>query len=122
MTYKEALLMRLTEAVGGTEREFYSEGELEEFATTCEAEAGGLEAKAEADGRAVARAFVNFWWDRRQTCRRCSVCGRLMCEGYCENMGEAYFCSDACLHSRYTTDEWLAECASNDQSYFTTWR
>ena len=54
-------------------------------------------------------------------CRRCSECGRLMRAGYCADMGVAYYCSDECLHSDFTDEEWAEECENNDQSYYTEW-
>ena len=47
--------------------------------------------------------------------------GKLMREGYCVDMGAAYYCSDECLHTEYTDAEWAEECENNDQSYFTEW-
>lgn len=41
--------------------------------------------------------------------------------GYCVNMGDAYYCSDECLHSEYKDKEWAEECESNGQSYYTEW-
>lgn len=40
-----------------------------------------------------------------------------MREGYCADMGVAYYCSKDCLHSDFTDEEWAEECESNDQSY-----
>ena len=65
----------------------------------------------------VAESFLDYWWNTDHPCRRCSVCGKLMDEGYCEDMGAAYYCSDECLHTEYTDEEWAEECESNDQSY-----
>ena len=53
--------------------------------------------------------------------RRCSVCGRLMQEGYCQDGGYRYYCSDDCLHTEYSDEEWNKECENNDQSYWTQW-
>lgn len=47
--------------------------------------------------------------------------GKLMREGYCEDMGEAYYCSPDCLHTNFTDEEWDEECQNNDQSYYTEW-
>ena len=44
-----------------------------------------------------------------------------MREGYCVDMGAAYYCSDDCLHAEYTEEEWSKECENNDQSYYTEW-
>ena len=69
----------------------------------------------------IAESFTDFWWESEHPCRRCSECGRLMREGYCVDMGAAYYCSDECLHTEYTDAEWAEECENNDQSYFTEW-
>lgn len=61
------------------------------------------------------------WWDTDRTCRRCSKCGRLMRKGYCIDAGAAYYCSDECLHTDFTDEEWAEEYESNDQSYYTEW-
>lgn len=53
--------------------------------------------------------------------RRCSICGRLMQEGYCQDGGWKYYCSDDCLHHDFTDEEWNEECDNNDQSYWTQW-
>lgn len=53
--------------------------------------------------------------------RRCSICGRLMQEGYCQDGGWRYYCSDECLHHDFTDEEWNEECDNNDQSYWTQW-
>lgn len=69
----------------------------------------------------VAESFVDYWWNTDRACRRCSECGKLMREGYCADMGVAYYCSKDCLHSDFTDEEWAEECESNDQSYYTEW-
>jgi hypothetical protein len=53
--------------------------------------------------------------------RRCSVCGRLMQEGYCQDGGWKYYCSDECLHKDFTDEEWNEECDNNENSYWTQW-
>ena len=53
--------------------------------------------------------------------RLCSVCGSLMRDGYCEDMGAAYYCCDDCLHKEFTEESWAEECEENDQSYYTEW-
>ena len=42
-------------------------------------------------------------------------------EGYCVDMGVAYYCSKDCLHTDFTDEEWNEECENNDQSYYTEW-
>ena len=54
--------------------------------------------------------------------RVCSHCGHKMCEGYCIGGGEAYYCSDKCLHKCLTTDEYEELYADGDgDSYWTSW-
>lgn len=69
----------------------------------------------------VADALVEYYWDTPNECRRCSVCGRLMQEGYCEDGGWRYYCSDECLHTKYSDEEWNEECDKNENSYWTQW-
>ena len=38
--------------------------------------------------------------------RKCSICGKEMWDGYIEADGYRYFCSDDCLHTVYTDEEW----------------
>lgn len=116
MTTTNSILCRLDEATRGTDRELFSEEELNRFAS--------LYLDKWDDGTSmdvVAEAFVDYWWNTDRNCRRCSVCGKLMREGYCEDMGEAYYCSPDCLHTNFTDEEWDEECENNDQSYYTEW-
>ena len=116
MTTMNTILSRLTQAVSDTDKELFSEQELNRFASFC------LDKWNEnASGDIVAEAFVSYWWNTDRTCRRCSECGKLMREGFCADMGSAYYCSDNCLHSDFTEDEWAEECETNDQSYYTEW-
>ena len=69
----------------------------------------------------IAIQTIDFWWNTDRTCRRCSVCGKLMREGYCVDMGAAYYCSDECLHAECSDEEWTEECENNDQRYYTEW-
>lgn len=69
----------------------------------------------------VADALVEYYHDTTNECRRCSICGRLMQEGYCQDGGYRYYCSDDCLHHDFTDEEWNEECDNNDQSYWTQW-
>ena len=116
MTTTKSILSRLTMAVGGTDRELFDEQELNRFASFY------LDKWDEdTSGDVEAEAFVDYWWNTDKSCRRCSVCGKLMREGYCEDMGEAYYCSTDCLHTNFTDEEWDEECENNDQSYYTEW-
>ena len=93
MTTIQSILYRLTEAVSGTDKELYTEDELNKFASFY------LDKWDEnTSENVIAESFTDFWWNTDRTCRRCSVCGKLMREGYCVDMGAAYYCSDECLH------------------------
>ena len=94
MTTIESIFTRLTKAVGGTDKELYTEEELTKFATFY------LDKWDENTSEGViAESFTDYWWDTDRTCRRCSECGKLMREGYCVDMGAAYYCSDEWLHT-----------------------
>ena len=116
MTTIQSILSRLTNAVSGTDKELYTEQELNQFA---EFYLDKWDENTSED--VIAESFTDFWLDSDKTCRRCSICGKLMRTGYCVNMGDAYYCSNECLHSEYTDKEWAEECKSNDQSYYTEW-
>lgn len=116
MTTTKSILSRLTMAVGGTDLELFDEEELNRFASLY------LDKWDEdTSGDVVAEAFVDYWRDTDRCCRRCSVCGKLMREGYCEDIGAEYYCSTDCLHTDFTNEEWNEECKINDQSYYTEW-
>ena len=54
--------------------------------------------------------------------RTCSECSKQMSEGYCIDNGYEYYCSDECLHKRYTEEEYLDMYDSGEgDSYWTTW-
>lgn len=116
MTTVESILKRLTEAVNGTEKNLYTEEDLIRFA-----ESNSEKWDEDTTGNEIADAFVDSMYDSELECRRCSVCGNLMHEGYCVDMGAAYYCSEDCLHTEYTDEEWERECNENDQSYWTEW-
>ena len=113
----KSILDRLTTAVSGTDIELFTEEERTKFATFY------LDKWDENTSEdVIAESFIDYWWDdSHKNCRRCSVCGRLFREGYCVDMGAAYYCSDDCLHTEFTEEEWEAECQENDQSYYTEW-
>lgn len=52
--------------------------------------------------------------------RTCTCCGNYMQSGYIIGEGDEYFCSDECLHSHYSEEEYEEECA-NDNAYWTEW-
>lgn len=110
------ILSRLSIAVNGTDTDFYSYSQRLDFAEAC-----AYKFTLDSSNDDIADEFVNFWRHTSHSCRRCSICGNLMCEGYVLDMGAAYYCSDECLHHDFTLPEWRAECESNDQSYYTEW-
>jgi hypothetical protein len=52
--------------------------------------------------------------------RKCDACGKGMNEGYVVDDGCEYFCTDVCLHTKYTAEEW-AEMFAVDIGYWTEW-
>ena len=77
MTTIQSILSRLTEVVSGTDKELYTEDELNKFATFY------LDKWDENTSEdVIAESFTDFRWDTDRTCRRCSICGKLMREGY----------------------------------------
>ena len=52
--------------------------------------------------------------------RKCEICGTEMAAGYCFDGGQAYYCSDQCLHHDFTEEEWNEEYEAGD-SYWTEW-
>ena len=80
MTTLQSILSRLTEVVSGTDKELYTEDELNKFATFY------LDKWDENTSEdVIAESFTDFRWDTDRTCRRCSICGKLMREGYIDN-------------------------------------
>lgn len=65
MTIIQSILSRLTEAVNGTDKELYTEDELNKFATFY------LDKWDENTSEdVIAESFTDFWWDTDRTCRR----------------------------------------------------
>ena len=116
MTTIESILNRLTKTVHGTDREFYTEEERIRFARSYLSEWDET-----TTGEVIAKIFVDYWWNSNKECRRCSVCGKLMRTGYCVSAGEAYYCSDECLHQEFTDEEWAKQYEDDDESYYTEW-
>jgi len=54
--------------------------------------------------------------------QECNACGKGMNEGYCIGDGMEYYCSDACLHTEITHEEYMELYADGEgDSYWTTW-
>lgn len=52
--------------------------------------------------------------------RECDICNASMTEGYYVEQYDEYFCSDDCLHSVYSNEEYT-EMFNNDDAYWTQW-
>ncbi|MBR5316024.1 MAG: hypothetical protein IKU44_04455 [Firmicutes bacterium] len=57
---------------------------------------------------------------KKREYRICSKCGAKMYDGYCIHDGEEYYCSEECLHSEYTEEEYM-EMYEADEAYWTEW-
>lgn len=113
----EESLKRLDEATKGTAQKEYADQLLHVF--VCKHHRDWNE---NTTGDEIAEALVDFLWDTDQECRRCSECGSLMRAGYCVDGGDAYYCSDECLHKHYTEKEWEEMYdGGNSDSYYTEW-
>ena len=118
MLEAEIILKRLTEAVEGTDKELFTEEELNRFASFYVDKWDNFTSED-----VIAESFVDYWWnnENNKTVRRCTICGHLFREGYCHNDGENYYCSDECLRKDFTKQEWIEECNTNPDSYYTIW-
>ena len=59
---------------------------------------------------------------KKEFARECTACGKGMNEGYCIEGGIEYYCSDACLHTEITPEEWLELYNDGEgDSYYTDW-
>lgn len=52
--------------------------------------------------------------------RKCNHCGHSMNEGFCIFDGEEYYCSESCLHSKYSESEYN-RLYESDKAYWTEW-
>lgn len=105
----------LYKATKGTSKKLYHTTYLDRFASNY------VKYPEIYDGNHIANSFVEYYHGTSKECRRCSICGKLMREGYCEDGGWRYYCSEECLHTKYSDAEWEEECESNEDSYWTTW-
>ena len=54
--------------------------------------------------------------------RICTKCGKPITQGYLIHDGEEYYCSDECLYSTYTKEEYLNLYDNgNGDSFWTQW-
>lgn len=59
---------------------------------------------------------------KKKFARECNACGKGMNEGYCVESGIEYYCSDECLHTEITPEEWLELYNDGEgDSYWTDW-
>lgn len=52
--------------------------------------------------------------------RYCDKCANQMIDGFVIADGFEYYCSDECLHSKYSEEEYN-EMYENDEAYWTDW-
>lgn len=67
----------------------------------------------------------DFWDELSEhldSLRICDACNRPMIEGYCIDDGQEHYCSDDCLHSYYSEEEYI-EMSDDEEgnSYWTVW-
>lgn len=58
--------------------------------------------------------------DLAENKRVCFHCGKLMNDGYVFYDGEAYYCSEKCLHQHFSEEEYIRG-FNNDDAYWTEW-
>ena len=59
---------------------------------------------------------------KKKFARECTACSAGMNEGYCIEGGMEYYCSDACLHTEITHEEYMELYADGEgDSYWTDW-
>ena len=104
MTTKQSILSRLSHAVSGSEKEYLTNSQLEEFASFYEDK---WDENTSDD--VIVNSLVDYFYCDVEF-RRCSECGKLMQEGYMICSGEAYYCSDECLHKSMTEEEYESLC------------
>lgn len=66
-------------------------------------------------------AFLKSDVEEAENRRVCSHCGKIIREGYIIHNGEAYYCSDECLHQHMTEKEYMEEYNLGDDTYWTDW-
>ena len=70
----------------------------------------------------LVNCLVNFLESGEIEVRKCDVCGSYMIEGYCIEDGERHYCSDECMTSEMTIEEYNELYNDGEGgSYFTTW-
>lgn len=107
---KTILKTYLEQKFKGSEKEFFSEEEINEF----------LEYYSNDIWNNIGNDFINFFSEKKDL-RQCSICGKLMDEGFIYDGGASYYCSDECLRHDFTKKEWKEEFDTNENSCWTTW-
>ena len=108
---KNILKTYLEQKFKGSEKEFFSEEEINKF----------LEYYSNDIWENIGDEFITYMGEHGKEVRQCSICGKLMDEGYIYDGGDKYYCSDECLHKDFTPEEWKLECEMNEESTWTTW-
>ena len=112
---REAILRKLAKGAKNTAKLFYTKEQIEKFVNFY------LDKWDENTSEdVVAESLMDYYYEIIEV-RRCSICGKYMREGYCQGGGESYYCSDECLHTEYTDEQWKEECENDEQSYYTEW-
>lgn len=52
--------------------------------------------------------------------RKCSACGKGMYNGFLIGDGLEYYCSEKCLHTKYTEEEYL-QMYEDEEAFYTEW-
>lgn len=52
--------------------------------------------------------------------RTCTVCGKPMKCGFCVDDGAEYYCSEECLHEKYTPEEY-GKMYRENMAYWSEW-
>lgn len=110
-----SILNRLHKAVSGSERDFYTDDELGDFAYEC-IDSYNYDDLTSAEQ--IARAFVNYFSYTSKPCKRCDACGKLMRKGYYFNYGRYHFCSDKCLSTEISDRGWILSTIDEPYGYY----
>lgn len=76
---------------------------------------------SETNSKAAIESIELLCSDLNDDTRRCDACNVEMDEGYCIDQGSEYYCSDECLHTKYTPKEWEEMYTDGGDSYWTQW-
>jgi len=66
--------------------------------------------------------FATKGFEMKKYARKCSECENLMNKGFCIEGGDAYYCSEECLHKNISREEFKELYDDGDgDSYWTEW-